>query len=451
MLWKDFENLEVRLQKIREESSEIFEESEKVFWEKYEKQMKALFSRDILGARKNIKALFQLKYVDTVQCEKKRDSKEIFRLSVEKVIATFPLSLEEKQQLSTKILSLWEKNIIELNKYYQLNSLEMDPLYPLIEELLQDEEISFEEIFLLQKSYQSHKNLQTALEYVPENMRSLILQSISPIFSLGEWDGEEAFRNEYHQDIRTIEQKGLNIFPLIRFISRSYFRNPGKFKKRESARRRMRRTFKMALLRILRMKFGSIDAQKLMKQFDQCETFTEMMHLLYQLFEILGENSEMKESFQAIEEIEFVDKLIIKAEHTKEKILQWEQITARVSNIISDTDARLEEGILERVLDSDTHFHGDEILFAHGDDDMAGIYAETTDISEDEKDEDDVVDEGDTLQGNYQRLKDRFQEVEEEKRKAFLTGEYDKIDVFNERLLHLESKMEKISKLLGEE
>jgi len=49
---------------------------------------------------------------------------------------------------------------------------------------------------------------------------------------------------------------------------------------------------------------------------------------------------------------------------------------------------------------------------------MAGIHAEASETEED--DEDDIIDTGDTLRGNYERLKDYFQEIEKQKRKAFL-------------------------------
>jgi hypothetical protein len=52
---------------------------------------------------------------------------------------------------------------------------------------------------------------------------------------------------------------------------------------------------------------------------------------------------------------------------------------------------------------------------------MAGIHAEASETEEDDEDEDDdIIDTGDTLRGNYERLKDYFQEIEKQKRKAFL-------------------------------
>ena len=452
MFWKDFENLDARLRLIREESAEIFEKSERVFQEDYETALKQVFARDILWAKKHIKALFQIEYVDKVRGEQDINKSEIFHQSVAKVMKTLPLGMQEKQQLEKRITSLWEIPPLHLDTYHDIESFESDPYYPILEDLLHDQSISPEEFLLIKKWFEAHGNILSSLETLPENVRIIVWEDISSLHSLWESQWHDAFEWEYHSEIVEMQKSGINLFPVIRFVSRSYFRNPWKLRRKEHPWRRLRRTFKMALLRALRMKYGNIDAQKLMKQFDQCETFTEMMMLIYQLFEILWENDETKESFQVVEEVELIEKLINKAEDTKEKILAGEKVTAKVSKLISETDAQLEEWILEKILEDDTHFHGDEIHFAH-EDDMAGIHAESTDVDpeDEEEEDDDVIDSGDTLQGNYESLKVRFQEVEEEKRKAFLSGEYDSIDAFNERLLTLQSKIEKVAKLLWED
>ena len=68
-----------------------------------------------------------------------------------------------------------------------------------------------------------------------------------------------------------------------------------------------------------------------------------------------------------------------------------------------------------------------------------------------EEDERDVIDSGDTLEGNYERLKEYFHEVDEDKRKAFLQWRFDSVDSINEKLVSVQSKIEKIAKLIGKE
>ncbi len=449
MMNKDFENLELRLQKIREESAELFRQSEEKFDEIYGKNIEKIFSQDILGAKRHIKSLFQIKYVDCLRWDEGPDVQKIFQESVTQTVKNLPLNSEQKETLTKSIMSLGDIKAQDIENYYARDSLQMDPYYPLLEDLVESESMSPEEMILIEKSFDSYKNISLSLEKISLKTRSIILEEIWILASHWESESLALFQNEYQQEIHEFEKRDYDIFPVLRFVSKSYFRNAGKLKKREHPKRRMRRTFKMALLRLLQMKFGIIDAQKLLKEFDQCESFTEMMLLIYRLFEVLGENNETKESFQVLEELEIIDSLIKKTENTKKKILAGEKVTAKISSLISETDSQLEEGVLEHILEEDTHFHGDEILFSHGEDEMAGVYADTVEVSQ--EDEDDVIDSGDTLEWNYKNLKQRFLEIEEEKRKAFLEWNYDEIDVFNKRLMQLESKIEKIGKLLGEE
>jgi hypothetical protein len=48
-------------------------------------------------------------------------------------------------------------------------------------------------------------------------------------------------------------------------------------------------------------------------------------------------------------------------------------------------------------------------------------------------------------------LKHEFHKIEESKRLAFWEGRYDDIDVYNDSLLSVQSKLEKLSKLLWED
>jgi hypothetical protein len=82
---------------------------------------------------------------------------------------------------------------------------------------------------------------------------------------------------------------------------------------------------------------------------------------------------------------------------------------------------------------------------------MAWIYAESQKEEDDEDALEDIIDEWDTLRGNYERLKEYFTQVDEEKRKAFWEWNYDSIDTLNEKLMRIQSRIEKIGKLLGEE
>lgn len=199
------------------------------------------------------------------------------------------------------------------------------------------------------------------------------------------------------------------------------------------------------------MKLGNVDAEKILKQFEAWESFEDFFMMLYKLMEIVNEKPEGKEVFSLLDLVEETQEEVLSAEQTKKKILEWEELTANISNLLWDTDGKLEWELLEKVLDDDTHFHGDEIQFAHGDTEMAWIFAETASEGPEEEEEDELIDSWDTLEWNYERLKNAFHEVDEKKRKAFGGGDYDMIDVFNDELIAIESKIEKIAKLLGKE
>jgi len=450
-LSKDFENLELTLQNIREESEEIFDAGKELFDERFWGLLEWVFQRDILGAKKAISTLWQIDYVDSMRGWEWCDERMIFEKNVKKVLQYLPLWSENREDLWVAILWLSEVDSWLLENYFSETSFRRDTLYPIIEWLFIEWEISREEYALIESSYNDHGNIHEALWKLPHGVRNMILEDVSAYTSWSESEKEQNFHDEYHRELAELHGAWYDVFPIKRFVARSYFKNPGKLRKCEHPGRRLRRTFKMALLRILKMKFGSVDAEKLLRQFDQCETFQEMFILLYKLFEVLGENDENKESFQILEETELIEKLVIRAEDTKEKILEWEKITADISSLIWETDAELDEWILEKILEDDTHFHWDEILFAHGDDDMAGAYSEASSVWDEEEDERDVIDSWDTLEWNYENLKEYFHEIDEDKRKAFLEWKFEHVDDINAKLVSIQSKIEKVAKLIGKE
>ena len=66
MLPKDFENFELRLQKLREQSREAFEQSQKIFETRYERALEHLLPEDVLGTKKMIRAFFCIKNTEAI-------------------------------------------------------------------------------------------------------------------------------------------------------------------------------------------------------------------------------------------------------------------------------------------------------------------------------------------------------------------------------------------------
>lgn len=80
---------------------------------------------------------------------------------------------------------------------------------------------------------------------------------------------------------------------------------------------------------------------------------------------------------------------------------------------------------------------------------MAGVYAQAIAQTEDEEENQaDQYDLSESIEENYERLKNRFFALDEEKRQAFAHGNYDCIDLLNIRLAEIESRLDKITKIL---
>lgn len=447
---KDFENFELRLKTLREESQEVYEVADVLFSERFENHLEDIFPRDVLGAKKYIRWIFIIRYSDRSLEWEEPDNSEIFREAVEKTIKTLPLSSEKKNSLAEHITSLSQSSET-LEKYFRRNDdLSRDPFFALVEDFSMDGEISREEFLLLSENYTKSWNFLCALEWLPETTRKMFEWHIRTAFGKDLGARMEELQGEYTPELQKLSQKWLNIAPVVKFIARSYYKSPGKLRKYESPKRRMRRTMKMSLLRLLRLKLWNIDAEIALQKFESGESFEDFFMLLYRLMEVVDENPSGKEAYSLLDTVEETEEEVISAEETKKKILEWEELTASISGLMGKLDGEIEGELMERLLDDDTHFHGDDIHFQHGKE-MAGIYAETENEDIKEEDEDDFIDSWDTLEGNYERLKHAFSEVDEKKRKAFLEWDYDIIDICNDELIAIESKITKISKLLGKE
>ena len=79
-----------------------------------------------------------------------------------------------------------------------------------------------------------------------------------------------------------------------------------------------------------------------MKQFETLENFQDYFLLLYRLFEILGEETEVQEVFHREEKKEVVKHLLETATERKKKILAGEKVTAKISDLVSKTDSVIE-------------------------------------------------------------------------------------------------------------
>jgi len=452
---KDFENFELKLTKLREESHEDFELAEKSFDDIYLHRLEEIFPRDILWAKKLIKWSFLIDYVDSIHAGQDIDSRELFKKSVASVIHTLPLNAERKSRLEANILSASDLSV-SLQSYFAVrDDISRDPFFALVEDFSIDGEISKEEFLLLQQSYESHGDFLKSLEVLPEHIKNMfhwhIEMTLRNDLSSKRWE----FEWEFSAELKALSDKGVNIEPVIIFVSKYYYKTPGKYKKYEHPKRRMRRTFKIALLKLLRVKLWNIDAQILLDRFEAGESFEDFFMLLFKLLEVVNEDPSGEEIYSILKLDEEIQDDVFTAEENKKKILAGESLVMKIASLFSKShrewiETEMDEGMLEKVLDESTDMIWDELYFNRPVEENAWIYYDWESSWED--DDDDELDyESMSPEVAYEMLEHRFHSIEEEKRKAFLEGNYDEIDAFNDTLLDIESKLTKLCKILGKE
>lgn len=449
MMNKDFENFELRLKTIREDSLESFDAAEKIFEDTYKNKLEEIFPRDILGAKKYIAGTFTLNYVEHIHAGTELNIQNIFKNAVEKVVSTLPLSPDKQNSLKENILKIWELSE-SLSAYLAVkDDISRDPFFALIEDFSIDWDISQEEFLLLQQGYESKWDFLKALELLPESIRTMFHSHIEMTLSHEHSSKKAEFTSEYAQELQDLEKKGINIEPVVVYVSRSYYKTPGKIKKYEHPKRRMRRTFKIALLKLLRAKLWNIDASIMLEKFEAGESFEDFFSLLFKLLEVVNEDPNWEEIYSILKLEEEVQDEVFTAEENKEKILAGESLVMKIASLFSkgspkDDEKELEDGLLDKILDVSTDIVWEDIYF-NRQDENAGIY---NDSVEDEESSDDVDYDSMSPETAWELLQHEFHKVEEEKRKAFLEGQYDDIDIFNESLLSIESKLHKLSKIL---
>jgi hypothetical protein len=442
---KDFENFELRLKTLREESREDFDRAEKLFDEKYRCRLEEIFPRDILGAKKSIAWRFIVWSIDHPE------EKHNFKVAVEQTIQMLSLSIERKQSLIQHILQSAELSESLHSFFKRKDDISRDPFFALVEDFAIDGDISKEEFILLQQSYQQQWDFLKSLEALSESVRDMFHSHIEKSGSHEFTPKKAEFKSEFSRELWDLEWKWLNIEPVIVYVSRNYYKTPGKLRKYEHPKRRMRRTFKMALLKLLRLKLGNIDASIILEKFESWESFEDFFMLLYKLLEVVNENPEGKEVFSLLNLDEEIQDEVFTAEENKQKILAWESLVMKIASLFSEWDAKSHEdelwdGMLEKILDETTDIVWEDVYF-NRESEQAGIYAEATQTDWDTQWDQDEYDNmsPDTA---YEMLKRDFHNIEEEKRIAFWEGRYDDIDVYNESLLGIQSKLEKLSKLM---
>lgn len=253
MLPKDFENYELRLQKLKEQSREYFLQAESYFSLNYEVFVREVFPRDILGAKRQISARFTLEYAEMLRDGGKKQAINIFESVVSDVIKKLPLAAHRKDILTKNILNLTHTTQKEEIFFEKSESISRDPFFALIEDFSLDGAISKEEFFLLEQSFHEKNNFMQALEVLPDALKKLFLVHIELSLSTDTTKKEQDFRQEYSAEIEAVEKKYTGTQEVLGFIAKNYYKTPSKYRAYEYPQQRLRRTMKLALLKLLRI------------------------------------------------------------------------------------------------------------------------------------------------------------------------------------------------------
>lgn len=425
--------------------------AEKFFREKYETHLKEIFPRDVLGVKKIMSTLFILQYGEWLQSGDMPKSEEIFNKVTAYALSSLALSSERKESLLQAVLDFWSFSETRKEFFEVTDDISRDPFFALVEDFSLDGEISKEEYEILHHEFSKEWNFLKALERLPDEVKNMFKKHIHLTLEHNLSEKKESFEWEYSKELKALKVRGYNVWVFARRISRFYYKTPGKYRKYEHPKRRLRRTMKLALLQILRVKLWNIDAQRILEKFEAGESFEDYFFLLYKLLEVIDENPSSEEIYSALKNEESIKNEVFSAEENKKKILEWESLVMSIASLFSRSESKLEEGeldegLLGKILDESTDIIGEEVHF-NREDDMAGVYAETSEENASQESQDEL--DSMSPRAAYELLSLQFQRIEEEKREAFLKWEYEAIDTFNNRLLDIQVKVEKLSKILG--
>jgi len=238
------------------------------------------------------------------------------------------------------------------------SDISRDPFFALVEDFSLDGNISQEEFLLLQEEFSRKKDFIAALEVLPPRLKKLFEVHIGFVLGGENSQKQHSFETEYGSEIASLQKRNINFVPVISFVAKSYYKTPGKYRNFESPKRRMSRSFKLALLKLLRTKLGNIDIESILRRFEECENFEDYFFLLYQLLEVVNERKETKEAFSLEEEEEEIQKDIFDAEQTKKKIIEGESLVVKISQLFARGDKKEEdaqgEEFLKKYLADDT-------------------------------------------------------------------------------------------------
>ena len=427
------ENLELKLAKTKEENKEKFEKIEKDFKQNYSDFLENIFWEKNSWEKRIILVCFQLEKLDNPE----KNNSEIFNNSLKKAVELLNLSSQKKEILLSKI-SLLEKNKdFFADKINKVSDISKDINFPIIENLIEKWILTNTDLIDISLRYKEKKDFLESISILSKEKTEIIKNNFFLLNNTKTQNRIDDFKNDFKSEIES--SKNINIYPnIINFVGKNYFKLKVR-NKVETKLERLKRMFKIAFLRLYRLKYSGIDINEILRKIESLDDLDSMISLLLKFFEELKENPVLQKDYVISDEIEETENLLNEAEENKEKSLFTEENVIKASELLEEVENKLTNADLEKILSEDV-----DLVWENFIDRSVGKLKEAKEKIEEKSEE---IDEDDLLK-IFEELKEKVFELEEQKRLMFLNGNYDEIDSLNIELIKVLKNLEKIKKLL---
>jgi len=436
----NLENLELKLLQTRKENAEKLDKIETKFKKEFSSFFDILLENDNLWFKRFVSVYFQLEKLDN----ENKDDLDILTNSINKALEIFPINKEKKVLFEKELAKLiGSKDIVESN-FLKISDLHKNHNFPILWDLERIWFINNNDLLKVSLKYKESKNFLESIKVLEAEKFELIK---SNYFELNDTNKEERIENfslDFKEEISN--SKVLSIYPkVLKFIWKNYSRLRLK-NKVESKKDRLRRMFKIAFLKLYRLKYSGIDINSVLNKIDSLEDLDEMLNLLLKFFEVLKQNPNLQKDYIVSEDIDEINELETEAEENKEKILFSEKNTIKASEVLEKADKYLTENDLEELLWENVDLVWENFILRKKVEN-SWIYENENDLLDLEQ-EDEELEEEINIEEYYEELKIEYDKLEKKKLKLFLNWEYDLLDKINEELLNLLVKLEKLEKII---
>lgn len=462
------ENFEAKIANARIENEKAFEKFEKLYNDNYKEFLEWFFKNDILWSKKIISAVFQLELLNW------KTNNEAFKIAVGKWINILPLKLDKQDKLKNKILKLETKKSKISEIFIKNTNLSRDKYFPIIESLIERKILDNSDLILISWDFIKSWNIKNSLDHLKKEKINIINKYIYLANSTKKEEKIWAFKNEFNLEIKEISKKfPQNIIDwVVKYVGRNFFKMKPYKKNIESKKLRLKRTFKLALLKILRIKFSWYNIEELINKINSMEDFESMFKLIMKLIDIIPENSELLEKFTITEDIDEIEENITEAEKNKQTILSWEKSTIKICELLDESEKKLNKKLLDKILDDDISIVWNEILSRKKEKlntnwagnnvwnlldwwniKMINAWILDQDNNIEVEDEDEDEDEFEELTTNdleriYNEVKLDFSILDKQKLEYLISDDYENLELTIDKITKIQIKLEKIEKLL---